>query len=166
MSTIARPATLSRTDLRRAARDAAAAAHRWSDRLPCAPERRGALLLHRDEAVEIWALSWHPGHDTGFHDHGDSAAAIAMVSGELREERLTLGAPSVRTLVTGDLVDAHPEHVHRVVNTAAAAAVSVHAYSPPLREVAEYRISSEGLLERVARPGDHDLGDGEVETAA
>jgi hypothetical protein len=40
-----------------------------------------------------------PDHDTGFHDHDDSAAAITVVDGAITEERLALGGAVKRTLI-------------------------------------------------------------------
>lgn len=152
-----------RTDtdrLRHVVRDLARHPERWAEHLPVGHKRRGAHLLHLDDDVEVWALSWSSGHDTGFHDHGGSAAAITVVQGRLLEERLTLSrSPALRALEPGDVIDAHPEHVHRVRHIGGPPAVSIHAYSPPLREVGAYRVSEEGLLERTPLPGDHELGD-------
>ena len=46
------------------------------------PDERTYALLHRDEHVELYLVCWMPGHDTGFHDHDDSAAAIVVLDGE------------------------------------------------------------------------------------
>ena len=51
---------------------------------------RTYVLLHRDEEVELYVVCWMPGHDTGFHDHDASAAAITVVDGAVSEERLAL----------------------------------------------------------------------------
>ena len=48
-------------------------------------DERTYVLLHRDEEVEIYVVCWMPGHDTGFHDHDASAAAIAVVDGSGEE---------------------------------------------------------------------------------
>ena len=36
-----------------------------------------------------YVVCWMAGHDTGFHDHDESAAAIAVVDGAISEERLS-----------------------------------------------------------------------------
>ena len=43
-----------------------------------------------------------------------------------------------------------PRHIHDVVNTGAAPAVSVHAYSPPLWRLGQYTIDANGALHRVS----------------
>ncbi len=47
-----------------------------------------------DDEVNAWVICWSEDQDTGFHDHDDSAAAISVVSGRVREDRLTLGRPT------------------------------------------------------------------------
>ena len=47
-----------------------------------------------DDEVNAWVICWSEDQDTGFHDHDDSAAAISVVSGRVREDRLTLGGPT------------------------------------------------------------------------
>jgi predicted metal-dependent enzyme (double-stranded beta helix superfamily) len=159
VSTLA-PRHVGSTELRRMARDLAGRPDAWRPHLPVEPTRRGAYRAHLDDDVEIWVLSWSPGHDTGYHDHGGSAAAIAVVEGSLLEERLTVsGVPARRAIAAGDVIDAHPEHVHRVRHVGGPPAVSIHVYSPPLREVGAYRVSGDGLLERTPLPGDHELGE-------
>jgi hypothetical protein len=52
---------------------------------------RGAALS--DEHLTAWLICWMDDHDTGFHDHDISAGAVAVVSGRVREERLTIDGP-------------------------------------------------------------------------
>src|SRR4029450_5691359 len=52
------------------------------------PHRRNYAEITRDDRVGIWVISWMDDHDTGFHDHDISSGAVAVVQGELREERL------------------------------------------------------------------------------
>lgn len=157
-----RPATgLSPAALRALVCDLAGREEAWRPLAVTLPDgRRGAQLLRRDDDVEVWVLTWETGHDTGFHDHGGSAAAVTVVTGQLLEERLTVtGTPALRALAAGQVVDVDPVHVHRIRHVGGPRAVSIHAYSPPLREVGAYAVSGEGLLERTPLPGDHELGE-------
>ena len=89
--------------------------HAWQPRIRHDAHERTYELLHRDDHVEIYLVCWMPGHDTGFHDHDDSAAAIAVLDGEITEERLSLASgPVERTLTTGDTVTIAREAIHRV----------------------------------------------------
>ena len=41
--------------------------------------------------VDVWVITWTNGNDTGFHDHDVSGGAVAVVEGEIIEERLVMG---------------------------------------------------------------------------
>ncbi|MEU4343453.1 cysteine dioxygenase family protein [Nocardia sp. NPDC023852] len=90
--------------------------------------------------VELWLLSWAPGQGTEPHDHGGASGAFTVSIGELSEEYLHTGGP-VRTAKwqAGDTVAFGPDRAHQLRNHSARPAASVHAYSPPLRPVREYR---------------------------
>jgi predicted metal-dependent enzyme (double-stranded beta helix superfamily) len=122
----------------------------WQPLVGTPTGERIANLLRRDEQLEIWVISWAPGHDTGFHDHGGSTAAVAVARGELVEERLRIDSlPFVRLLRTLRPAIAIPaDHVHRVRQVGGPPAVSVHAYSPPLTELGAYNVGAAGVLER------------------
>jgi quercetin dioxygenase-like cupin family protein len=102
-----------------------------------------------DEQVNAWVICWSEDQDTGFHDHDASAAGIAVVSGAVREERLRLGAPpSERVARPGNVFSMPPEAIHRVLHHGREPAVTIHAYSPPLRRTGAYRVGPGGVLER------------------
>ena len=118
-------------------------------------DERTYVLLHRDEEVEIYVVCWMPGHDTGFHDHDASAAAITVVDGAVREERLALRpARWRRALEEGDVVTISREAIHRVRHIGDAPAVTLHAYSPPLDRVGTYEVAEDGALLRHPRDAD------------
>ena len=105
--------------------------------------------LWRDDQVDVWVISWANGNDTGFHDHDVSSGAVAVVEGELVEERLVVGGPP-RELRhrAGDTFDFDASHVHRMRHDASTAAVSIHAYSPPLWRMWAYVVEPDGTLRR------------------
>lgn len=106
--------------------------------------------LHRDAHVDVWLLCWTPQNDTGWHDHDISSGAVAVVSGELVENNLTIASGGVETRVgTGKAFSFGPEHIHRL-NGAARGTVSVHAYSPPLWRMGQYAVNDSGVLRRVS----------------
>jgi predicted metal-dependent enzyme (double-stranded beta helix superfamily) len=127
----------------------AAETDRWLPLVrPDAVERHFEQLV-RDDHVDVWVISWANGNDTGFHDHDVSRGAVAVVEGELVEERLVLGgAPRVRRHAAGDVFDFDASHVHRMRQEAATPAVSIHAYSPPLWRMGAYVVGSDGTLQR------------------
>ncbi len=103
------------------------------------------LALHDDH--EVWLLSWLPGQETGFHDHGASSGAFTVALGTLRERSAAGGFPdpSGRTLVRGSVRSFGPDYVHDVRNESAGPAVSIHAYSPPLTSMRRFDVSDGGL---------------------
>jgi hypothetical protein len=103
--------------------------------------------LFRDDHVDVWVISWVNGNDTGFHDHDVSHGAVAVVEGELIEERLVVaGAPRFMHHRAGEAFHFDASHVHRMRQDAATPAVSIHAYSPPLSRMGAYAVEPDGTL--------------------
>jgi mannose-6-phosphate isomerase-like protein (cupin superfamily) len=115
------------------------AGHRWYCRLDAADPAAN---------YEVWLLSWLPGQETGFHDHGDASGAFAIADGELQEVTGIPGRAAIRgrALSAGAVRAFGPAHVHDVRNIATRPAVSVHAYSPPLSAMRRYELTSSGLV--------------------
>jgi quercetin dioxygenase-like cupin family protein len=106
-----------------------------------------------DPEVNAWVICWSEDHDTGFHDHDHSDAAITVIEGKVLEERLRIGAPpEARVIAAGETVAIPAVAIHRVLHAGAVPAVTLHAYSPPLRRTGAYRIGPGGELERAAIP--------------
>jgi hypothetical protein len=83
------------------------------------------------------------------HDHDVSRGAVAVVEGEIIEERLVVGgAPRQLRHRVGETFDFDASHVHRMRHDAAAMAVSIHAYSPPLWRMGAYEVEADGTLRR------------------
>ena len=158
MNTATATRALSVRDLQKLVQDLAGDHEKWVPHVRHDPKQRGVSLLMRDERVEVWVLSWLPGQDTGYHDHGGSAAAIYVTTGEIREERLSLaGPPKGHTLGERSVSVVPALHIHRVHHAGRVPSVSIHAYSPLLGEVGIYSEDSDGLIERRVQPGDHEL---------
>ena len=105
--------------------------------------------LSLDEHVGVWVITWAHGNDTGFHDHDVSHGAVAVVRGEIVEERLVLGGPPRRLARrAGETFGFDASHVHRMRKDDAAIAVSIHAYSPPLSRMGAYDVDADGTLLR------------------
>ena len=142
---------------------------RFTAALVAAPERWRHLVRHADDVrvykqiwddgdVNAWLICWSEDQDTGFHDHDDSAAAITVVSGTVREDRLTLaGPPRAREFGAGDTFTVPPVAIHRVLHAGIGPAVTIHAYSPPLRRTGAYRVGVDGELERESQPYEIEL---------
>jgi hypothetical protein len=109
-------------------------------------------------AYELWLLSWLPGQQTGFHDHGDAAGAFAVADGELLESTARVGRREVRSRALGpDAVRSFgPAYLHDVRNASDRPAVSVHAYSPALSLMRRYEMTGSGLVLAGAESADSD----------
>jgi hypothetical protein len=140
---------LDRRELRELVTSIAADPETWRP-LVChgVPERHFEQLW-RDDHVDVWVITWMNGNDTGFHDHDVSRGAVAVVEGEIIEERLVVGGPPRRLPhVAGETFDFDASHVHRMRQDSDAPAVSIHAYSPPLWRMGTYATGPDGTLRR------------------
>jgi len=154
--------------------DHLAVARRYAERVddwPFAPRfdpaQRWYKRLASEDDVEVWALTWLPGQGTDLHDHGGSAGAFLVRTGELTEHTVAVrGAPSVmpadsavritssagqRELVSGTIAAGGgrrfgPRHVHQLINNADTPAISVHVYSPRLTTMTRYRLATGDLV--------------------
>ncbi len=141
--------SMDRTELRAFAARLADEPERWAHALDRSSGDRVYELIWDDEDVNAWVIVWSEDSDTGFHDHDASAAAISVISGSVREDRLSLGGlPRVRLFSGGDTFTVEPSAIHRVLHAGGPPAISIHAYSPPLRSMGAYHVSDDGVLER------------------
>jgi predicted metal-dependent enzyme (double-stranded beta helix superfamily) len=134
MSSLALRSPLSLADLTGLVRLTAADESAWRPKLqlPTSTDRWWTRLLN-DPDVDVWLLSWLPGHATDLHDHGSSLAAFTVVEGQLDEVRIEPdGTPTRHRRPQGSLTWLSPGVVHDVTGAGASPAVSIHAYSPPL----------------------------------
>ena len=150
--------TLSIEQLRHFAAGLAASPQRWEHLVRHADDIRVYEQIWDDEDVNAWLICWSEDQDTGFHDHDDSAAAISVVSGRVREDRLTLGGrPQSRELGQGTTFTVAPVAIHRVLHAGGEPAVTIHAYSPPLRRQGAYSLDAGGALLRIAQSWEDEL---------
>lgn len=127
--------------------------------------QRWFTRIHGDEELDIWLISWVPGHPTELHDHGGSLGALTVVSGSLSEYRWDGRALRRRRLDAGDQAGFPLGWVHDVVwaprpvtvpvtglpgagSAPAQPTLSVHAYSPPLTAMSYYDVTDRNTLRR------------------
>lgn len=132
MSTIQR----SRTHLLAHARALAADPASWPATLHFDTADRWYTRLTDAGGYESWLLTWLPGQQTGWHDHGGSAGAFLVVSGQLREDT----ARGTRNLTSGRGRQFDARHVHRVINDGTIPAISLHVYAPALTSMTRYEM--------------------------
>jgi predicted metal-dependent enzyme (double-stranded beta helix superfamily) len=123
----------------------------WRQLVNLDADHRHYAQLWRDDHLDVWVISWMNGHDTGFHDHDLSGGAVAVVEGELVEERLAIGGPPRRHRYgAGTSFHFDASHVHRMHQAGSGPAISIHAYSPPLWRMGAYVIEPDGALRRTS----------------
>ncbi len=71
--------------------------------------------IYGDDEVDIWLISWVPGHATELHDHGGSLGALTVLSGSLNEFRWDGRGLRRRRLDAGDQAGFPLGWVHDVV---------------------------------------------------
>jgi mannose-6-phosphate isomerase-like protein (cupin superfamily) len=150
--------SLSRSELERFTAALVATPERWRALVRHSPARRVYAQIWDEQDLNAWLICWSRDHDTGFHDHERSAAVIAVIDGYVREERLRLrGEPRSQVLGREASVYVPPAAIHRVLHWGTAPAVTIHAYSPPLRTTGAYRLGPDGELERAWVPDGEEL---------
>ncbi|ALE75186.1 cysteine dioxygenase [Pseudonocardia sp. EC080625-04] len=138
---VAAPTPYDLQDLQELTREIAADVRAGRHEVVVDPHRRWYRLLRSDGLVDVWLISWATEQIAELHDHAGSIGALTVVSGTLTERRW--GGPAglrTRTLRHGRGAAFPLGHVHDVANTADEAAVSVHAYSPPLSAMSYYEV--------------------------
>jgi predicted metal-dependent enzyme (double-stranded beta helix superfamily) len=124
-------------------------------------DHRRYHLLYDDHRIDIWVLSWMPGQRTGFHDHDISGVGLVCVRGALDEGLLVLGGGAAEPIrmTPGVSRNGPGGYIHSVAHVEGEPAVSIHAYSPPLLVVGQYRQDPAGRLVREPEHGRKELLD-------
>jgi predicted metal-dependent enzyme (double-stranded beta helix superfamily) len=160
------PGTLSVEALERLVCRLAGRPDLWRPLVVVDRERRRYELLYEDERVDIWVLSWMPGQRTGYHDHDLSAVGLVCVEGELDEGSLAIGSEAETvTMRPGASRGGAGGYIHAVSHRSGEPAVSIHAYSPPLARVGQYRRDTHGRLQRDPEHGRKELFDTTIAAA-
>ena len=108
---------------------------------PATGTRDYTQLLETDE-YNAWMIVWAPSGALEPHDHGGSRGAVRVVAGRLCETYADDPGQALRTRVAdgGQTLDIPSHRIHEVWNPTKTVAVSVHVYSPPLRDMNFYEL--------------------------
>jgi predicted metal-dependent enzyme (double-stranded beta helix superfamily) len=151
-----RGSDLSGGELEAFVRDLAERPELWIDLVKHDTSQRVYEELLSDRHLSAWLICWMDEHDTGFHDHDLSSGAVAVVSGAVREERLTIEGPTRNAVFrAGASFHFAASDIHRVSHAGSDPAVTLHVYSPPLLRMGAYVIGEDGVLAR------HSMSSGE-----
>lgn len=110
--------------------------------------RRNVLKLGSGYAALV--LCWKSGQASPIHDHRGSACGVLVLDGTLTETRYRPGddgllSPSaVGTMNVGDVCGSYDTDIHVIGNTEPAGheLVTLHVYTPPLKDYHVYRLGS------------------------
>ena len=131
------------------------------------PDRRRYRLLYEDDRVDSWLIMWMPGQGTGFHDHAISGVGLVGVDGAVTEKQMRLPSGSFDVEVrNGDTREGPAGYIHSVAHLEGTPAITIHSYSPPLMEVAQYRVDENGVLRRETEHGRRELIDNTIAEVA
>jgi hypothetical protein len=109
-------------------------------------------LLWRTAHSEAWLNTWWEERDTGYHDHAGSCVGVHVLEGTVRNEALLIGGPRrIREYVAGESFSFPGSGIHRMEHERGA--VTIHVYSPPIREIGHYDVV-DGELRREPGPSD------------
>lgn len=149
---------LDASELRELANAIAERPELWQHLVEFDPDQRTYSHVLRNDDVEVYLICWMEGHDTGFHDHDISAGALAVIQGEVREDRLAIGgSPHAKQLGVGQSLTFTASDIHRVTHAGEGPAVTVHVYSPPIRQMGQYEFEDGGTLKRHPRGSGEEL---------
>ncbi len=118
-------------------------------------------MVHEDDEIDVFAISWLPEQTTGFHDHCDSHFGVACASGAVYEDRpKSHGEVRTRQLDAGDTTGGVPGVLHVIRHADGEPAVTIHAYAPRLSRVGQIYFDKDGLWVRRERDGRDELTEG------
>ncbi|NOU99147.1 cysteine dioxygenase [Paenibacillus planticolens] len=104
----------------------------------------GRNVLYSTQHLEVIIIHIPPSAATAIHNHGTSIGAACLVQGNIVNSTFVLdkdGYPIVENDVfikAGDCFTAPQNQIHQLSNPFHEPAVSIHVYSPPLRDVHRY----------------------------
>lgn len=137
----------------------------WKPLVVVDPERRRYRLLYEDNRIDVWVLSWMPGQGTGFHDHDLSGVSLVCAQGMVVEKQMLLPHGATRIEMEPGQVarEGGAGYIHSVAFGAGdPVAVTIHAYSPCLIRVGQYKVDEHGVLHRRIEHGRQELMDNTI----
>jgi cysteine dioxygenase len=106
-------------------------------------------LICRTPRFELLLIGWKPGDFTPIHDHAGSLNLVRVHRGILssrefevvssgRPLRTAIRLKSERDLGSGEIASVTEVGIHQLANTSRRNLLTIHLYSPPLREMTVY----------------------------
>jgi cysteine dioxygenase len=107
-------------------------------------------LMHQGPSCQVLMLCWLNGQRSQIHDHVGSNCGVRVMRGTAiettfhRADNGMIYASGSRALAEGSICANHDDDIHQVSNLAAddKCLVTLHVYSPPLRNMNVYDLSA------------------------
>ena len=111
------------------------------------------------EGIDVWVVSWRTFERTELHSHVGATAVYTAVEGVVTDIRLDAnGRLLPRKISTGVVEVVRPDEIHDVRNEHVVPAVTVHAYSPRVRELRYFSWENRAVTPAAIRPFAHRQG--------
>ncbi|MEO6867037.1 MAG: cysteine dioxygenase family protein [Gaiellales bacterium] len=135
----------------------------WEPLILVDPSLRRYRLLYEDDRLDVWVLSWMPGQGTGFHDHDLSGVGLVSAQGSVIEKQMLLPEGATEIEMTPGVSRQGPAgYIHSVAHHSGEPAITIHAYSPKLIRVGQFRADANGVLSREVEFGRKELIDSTI----
>lgn len=131
-----------------------------------AGDRYQRNIIKESPWYELVALCWHSGQRTPIHDHRGSSCAFRVVHNSITEIRFEK-SPSGLLISTGSheappgyICASYDDDIHQVLNANPPGqdAITLHIYSPPLKQYRKYTLDSPCCEGQVCDAGFHSRG--------
>ncbi len=97
---------------------------------------------------EVYILCWKGGQKSPIHDHKGSTCGLKVISGVATETIFTrkadgkLYAASSSSFVKDQVIGSQDEDIHQIANLQNEDLITIHIYSPPLKNMATYSLEN------------------------
>lgn len=132
----------------------------WGNAVRFDPARPSHRALYRTDGLEIALFGWVTGQETLFHDHGGASGAAFVCSGMLIEDVVeAVDGHVIREYTHARRAESvfsfGSDYIHRVRHDPLhGVALSVHAYTPAMRDALDYDVLPEGTIRVLAPVGE------------
>ena len=107
------------------------------------PENYTRNLFYKDNRFEILIMCWDTNQKSPIHDHDQSFSVEKVFSGKitninykrLNPETEEIQETNTENLLEGGVIFSIPEDIHKIEPAENLPAVSIHLYSPPLKQM-------------------------------
>jgi C_GCAxxG_C_C family probable redox protein len=115
------------------------------------PDNYARNLFFKDSRFEVLVMCWGKDQKSPIHDHYTSFSVEKIFSGGILNtnyhrvdpESDVIKEADSQDLSVGDVIFSHPGEIHKIEPTNNAPAVSIHLYSPPLKQMKFFNLETQ-----------------------